>query len=447
MALSRFDLEFTKDGKVFKQAQETALLAGLAGVTDLIVVAHGWNNDMADARKLYDELLGNVNDLLDTRGTAASPAGLKPLAGRTYAVCQVFWPSKKFTDADLIPGGGAASATKASERALLKLLETLKRDPDRLGGKETPTARARAIERAIKAVPKLSTSASARKAFVDALRSTMPKGKSAAEIDDGSAAFFKADPEKLFAGLSGAVVAPGPVSSGGGAAVVGGGGGAAGLGDLVDGFTAGARRIANFVTYYQMKERAGVVGTTGLGPLLVRCRKANPGLRLHLVGHSFGARLVTAAAAALPKQTANVTVSLLQAAFSHNALAADYGKGKPGFYRAVIADARVSGPILITHTKNDQAVGVAYPLASRIANQIAAALGDENDPYGGLGRNGAQRTTEADGHGVVMGGTKTAYTFAPGTVNNLRADSIIKDHGDVRSEAVAYAVLCCTAGI
>jgi hypothetical protein len=62
-------------------------------------------------------------------------------------------------------------------------------------------------------------------------------------------------------------------------------------------------------------------------------------------------------------------------------------------------------------------------------------------------RNGAQRTTEADGHGVVMGGTKTAYTFAPGTVNNLRADSIIKDHGDVRSEAVAYAVLCCTAGI
>jgi hypothetical protein len=46
-----------------------------------------------------------------------------------------------------------------------------------------------------------------------------------------------------------------------------------------------------------------------------------------------------------------------------------------------------------------------------------------------------------------MGGTNTAYVFAPGTVNNRRADSIIKDHGDVRSEAVAYAVLCCTAGI
>jgi hypothetical protein len=39
------------------------------------------------------------------------------------------------------------------------------------------------------------------------------------------------------------------------------------------------------------------------------------------------------------------------------------------------------------------------------------------------------------------------YSFAPGTVTNLRADAIIKDHGDIRGEAVAYAVLCCTGGI
>jgi pimeloyl-ACP methyl ester carboxylesterase len=422
MAVSRFDVEFTKDGDVFKPAQADALLAGLAGVTDLIVLAHGWNNDMADARALYDELVGNLEHLLDARGAAGSPAALKALSGRTYAVCQLFWPSKKFTNADLIPGGGAASATKASDKALLKMLETLKRDPLRLGGKEAPAARVKAIDRAIKAVPKLSTSAAARKTFVDALRTTMPQSKGAREIDDGSAAFLKANPEKLFAALSGAVIAPGAPGNAGGATTLAGGGGAAGLGDLASGFAAGA-------------------------PLLIRCRKANPAMRLHLVGHSFGARLVTAAAAGLPKQTPNVTVSLLQAAFSHNALSGDFGTGKPGFYRAVLADARVSGPIIITHTKNDQAVGVAYPLASRIANQVAAALGDENDPYGGLGRNGAQHTTEAAGHNAVLGGTRTVYSFAPGTVTNLRADAIIKDHGDIRGEAVAYAVLCCTGGI
>jgi len=446
MALARFDVEFTKDGAVFKPAQVDALLVGLTGATDLIIVSHGWNNDMADARSLYDELVGNIERLLDARKKSGSPPALKALAGRSYAVCQVFWPSKKFADADLIPGGGAASATKASDKALATMLEALKRDPVRLGGKDAPAARTKAIDRAIKAVPKLSTSAAARRTFVTALRSTMPRGKHAREIDDGSAAFLKASPEALFAALSGAVIAPGPGTSRGGAATLGGGGGAAGLGDFLSGVTAAARRIANFVTYYQMKERAGVVGSTGLAPLLRRCRRANPSLRLHLVGHSFGGRLVTAAAAGLPTHTPDVTLSLLQAAFSHNALSADFGKGKAGFYRTVLADARVSGPVIITHTKNDQAVGVAYPLASRIANQVAAALGDENDPYGGLGRNGAQHTVEALGHNATLGGRNTTYVFAPGTVNNLRADKVIKDHSDVRSEPVAYAVLCCTGG-
>lgn len=453
MALARFDVEFTKDGDVFKPAQADALVAGLGGVTDLIVLAHGWNNDMADARALYDELVGNIQALLDARADPASPAALKALAGRTYAVCQVFWPSKKFTDAELIPGGGAASAKAASDKALIKALEALKRDPVRLGGKEAPAARVKAIDRAIKAVPKLATSAAARKTFVTALRSTMPKGKGAKEVDDGSAGFLKADPEKLFKAMSGAVVAPGPKVTGGGAATLGGatfgagGGGAAGLGDLVDGITAGARRIANFVTYYQMKERAGDVGSKGVAPLVKRCRKSHPSVRIHLVGHSFGGRLVTAAAAGLAKNTSDVTLSLLQAAFSHNALSANFGKGKAGFYRTVLGDARVSGPVIITHTKNDRAVGVAYPLASRIANQVAAALGDENDPYGGMGRNGAQHTAEALGHNAVMGKKGTAYALVPGTVNNLKADAVIKDHGDVRNEAVAWAVLCCSGGI
>jgi len=94
-----------------------------------------------------------------------------------------------------------------------------------------------------------------------------------------------------------------------------------------------------------------------------------------------------------------VSVSLLQAAFSHNGLSGGFGDGgkDKGFFRAIIDHKRVSGPIIITHTKNDRAVGIAYPLASRIAGQNAAALGDQNDPYGGMGRNGAQNTAEVMG--------------------------------------------------
>jgi hypothetical protein len=46
----------------------------------------------------------------------------------------------------------------------------------------------------------------------------------------------------------------------------------------------------------------------------------------------------------------------------------------------VLGDKRVSGPILITHTKNDKAVGIAYPLASRNPRDLASALGDEMTP-------------------------------------------------------------------
>jgi pimeloyl-ACP methyl ester carboxylesterase len=446
MPLTRLDVEFTKDGDLFRPSQMDALSNGLAGVTDLLVLAHGWNNDMADARALYDELVGNISKLLDARADNAAPENLKALAGRQYAVCQVFWPSMKFADEDLIPGGGAATATVANDRALTRTLEALKHDPSTLGGGQTAaSSRVEVIDRAIGLVPRLDSSQEARREFVGALRSLVEPG-SALEIDDGSADYFRLDPERLFERLSGAVVAPAPTGKGG-ATTVEPAGGAAGLKDLAVGAVAGARRIANFTTYYQMKTRAGLVGHKGLSALLKRCRAAYPDLRLHLVGHSFGGRLVIAAAAALDPNTKNVTISLLQAAFSHNGLSADFGQGKPGGFRPVISEKRASGPIIVTHTKSDSAVGVAYPLASRIANQVAAALGDANDPYGGMGRNGAQRTKEAEGHATELGLVGHHHVFTPGTVNNLLADGVIKDHNDVRSGPVAYAVLCCSGGI
>ena len=108
-------------------------------------------------------------------------------------------------------------------------------------------------------------------------------------------------------------------------------------------------------------------------------------------------------------------MTLLQAAYSHNGLSDNFDdKGTAGFFRSILSEHRVSGPIIITHTKNDTAVGVAYPLVSRIANQVAAALGDQNDPYGGMGRNGAQRTPEADGNATTLGAVGTDLQLLAG---------------------------------
>lgn len=440
MATPTFDVEFTRDGDVFDQAQVQALLDGIGTATDVLVLSHGWNNDKADATALYDELLGNVDKLLDLRNQPAVPAPLKDfvdrLRGRSFVALRIFWPSKRFTDADLIPGGGAASTEAAEENlaAVARILDALKNDPKRLGEPGHAAKRDAAMERAKALLPRLAT-VDAQREFVKQLRSVLDP--SVAEHDDASKGFFEADAETLFSNAAEPVVAPAGTAAGGGAGMTDGG--ATGLGDLLSGVHAAARRIANFATYYQMKSRAGTVGSKGVADVLRRMRAKRPDLRIHLVGHSFGGRLVTAAAHALPANTESVTMSLLQAAFSHNGLAGSFGNGEKGFFRALIDERRISGPIIITHTKNDKAVGIAYPLASRIAGQNAAALGDRNDPYGGMGRNGAQNTQEV-GHAPALGMPGTRYAFQPGRVYNILSD-VVRDHGDVRRIEVAYAVL------
>src|SRR3954471_8024807 len=108
-----FEVEFDKNGKPFSAPELAELQAHIKsqGVTDLIVFAHGWNNDMADARDLYTRLFTEI-------GGAVSKANIPALAGRKFAGAVTLWPSKKFTDADLIPGGGAASLNKDEQRVV-----------------------------------------------------------------------------------------------------------------------------------------------------------------------------------------------------------------------------------------------------------------------------------------------------------------------------------------
>jgi hypothetical protein len=207
------------------------------------------------------------------------------------------------------------------------------------------------------------------------------------------------------------LVEPGAVARGGATAVEFGR--VAGVRDMLKGARAAARRIANFATYYQIKAQADTVGRLGVAQILRRVREQLPTVKLHLVGHSFGGQLVTPAALALPDNTSGVTVSLLQAAISHNGLSGNFLDGQPGFYRDVIAKKRASGPIIITHTKNDRAVGIAYPLASRVTCQ-KCALGDANDPYGGMGRNGALRTVEVSNTERTLKEAGQTYCFAQG---------------------------------
>ena len=443
-----FEVQFNQDGTVHDESEVDAVLGFLGGgeITDLFVISHGWNNDMADARTLYQAYFGQVDALVK----AGHGHGLD---ARKAAVLAVLWPSKRFADEELIPGDAAGVDDLVTNAVLEDQIDNLK------GAFSRPGADA-ALEQARGLIPRLEGSPAARKEFADLVRSVVtpdaaaPPGQKA-EDEDASAAVFQADGEELMDELSKPLVSTRRQRAGDDEDEGGAAGGMDGSGDapqrvgsfeaFLRGQRAAARRLLNYVTYYQMKERAGVVGRDGLNGVLRRVRDSHPKLRLHLIGHSFGGRVVTAAAVGPDdKPSVNVaTMTLLQAAFSHNSFAEKYDGTNPGFFRRLVTDKMVTGPVVISHTVNDTAVGQAYPIASRIAGQDAAAVGDENDRYGGLGRNGAQKTDEAVPGTLLEVGKK--YQFEAGRIYNLRADEHVKHHGDVTGEQIVHAMLAAVA--
>jgi hypothetical protein len=370
---------------------------------------------------------------------------LPSLATRKFAVVAAFWPSKKFTEQELIPGGAASFGNPLEAKALRQRLKELKGFFDHAQANDL-------LKKADALVNELEASAAARKEFADLLRQ-LPNASAHSE-DDGSAQFFAMSGAQLMKTLKDPIALPvqAPSSTGGAAAIVGTSnqnnneGFAAGFGESLSGFFAGGLKLLNYLTFYQMKERAGLVGRNGLNPLL-RVVAALPNApKIHLIGHSFGARLVTATLLGADGQAPlNVaTLSLWQAAFSHNGFSDNFdGNGSQGFFRAVVKRKQVKGATIISHTHNDRAVALAYPLASFISGTNAAALGDANDPFGGLGSNGAQRTPEAINQRLLAVGQP--YAFANGKLYNLLADEFIRGHSDILRPEVAYALLAALA--
>jgi pimeloyl-ACP methyl ester carboxylesterase len=191
-----------------------------------------------------------------------------------------------------------------------------------------------------------------------------------------------------------------------------------------------------------MKIRAGVVGN-GLAAQVLNPVLAD-GKRVHLVGHSFGGRLMTAATAAAEGKISNPT--LLQGAFSHNALSLDPDGPINGAYRSVIDNAKVSGRIAAAHSDHDAAVWIAYPLASRVfrdsyslrlaAGPLGQVLGGPTDRYGAMGANGPQNLPGVS-HSIFTG---TSLPGLQSGVHVLDCTSFVTSHSDVWKQGSAYIV-------
>ena len=407
------EITFDKDGDGPPgQASELVALAR-RGVGDLVVFAHGWNSSPAGATRLCSDFFEPFPGLL-APGVEAGYAG-------------VIWPSMMFTG-EPVP----------DYRALVTVLPEKEPVLDRLTG--------------------LLVTAPADEAAFAEFGALLRELTDVAAGEDGRAGaagprepvpeFLVGDPVEVCALFTEALEADAgrPEDPGPGAGQ--GSGPAEGFGEGLKRYWKGAREVLRQATYYVMKKRAGHVGEFGLGPLLGEVARAAPRLRVHLVGHSMGARLVAYALKGLPSGARPVaSVTLLQGAFSHYAFAArlPHDSGRPGALRDL--QNRVRGPVVACYSRHDTALGVFYPLASRLAGdsasltRAAGLLGSDDPRWAAIGHDGVQAVP-----GTVVRPLATVLREgvpASGCVSVDTAD-VVRSHSDICRAELARVVVSAT---
>jgi hypothetical protein len=293
-----WELTFDADGDPAGR-QRDRLLAGVSErkVRDLIVFAHGWNNDRSGATRLYDRFFAPVPRL--------APAARVGYVG-------VLWPAMRFSD-EPIPDLPRAVAAEAPRRPVLDkdtrhaLLETfpgrailvdqiarlLEQQPPEEAELEEFGRLVRLLVEVVAPGPQALFAADTVAEGVPQSEPEMFAGSSAAACEEFAQALAELEASDAQQGFR----LPNPWD--------------------------GAHELLRQATYYAMKRRAGTVGERGLGRVVGQLAAAAPGVRVHLVGHSFGARLVSFALRGLPEGVRTVkSVTLLQGAFSHYAFAA-----------------------------------------------------------------------------------------------------------------------------
>ncbi|WP_171510497.1 serine-threonine protein kinase [Mycolicibacterium fortuitum] len=427
-----FDAEGDPDPAVVADLKSRISTAGL---TDLIIFSHGWNNDEAAAKSLYERWFGLLAPQLD-------PA-------RTVGFVGLRWPSQLWRD-EPIPdftgpaahdGGGAAALgdevveVPAGPRSLdpAQLDELKDMFPD---GKEQLDA----IDGLLAAPPsndRLPELLDALRAFSAATQTGFNDGEVAAPDAGPGMLAENQDPEQLFTTFAD------ELSNAGVQFDDRAGGGAAGLGDIAGRLWHGAKEALRQLSYWKMKNRAGVVGRRGLGPVIDGLHVEFPDLRIHLVGHSFGARVVSYALAGMSEvQPSPVkAVTLLQGAYSRFTFTERLPFRK-GAGELVGMLNRIDGPLTVCFSSHDRALGTFYPLASAAAGEDAAGADDPLFRWRAMGSHGAYNSSTQS-----LGAKGAAYPFRPGQILNLNAsDVVIEDkspsgaHSDIFHEQLCWVV-------
>ncbi|WP_250003471.1 hypothetical protein [Actinoplanes sp. M2I2] len=395
-----------------RTAAEIVERAASGAFTDLILFSHGWNNDWTEATERYESFVNGYVAQLASRPPADR--------NRRTLLVGLFWPSKPLTSArqrgPAIAGDGpGASADPATAEA--------RADVDELGLQLDPEKADRLYELTQRDRLDPAESRELAELFLPLLT------RDGAETGDSG----RPDPDDVVRGWL-RLAPTGPVAD---LDQLGyypeGTGGALEAGpETAGGFSLDPRQIVRALSVWQMKDRAGVVGEHGVAPMLTQLLAT--GVRVHCVGHSFGAKVVLSAvvnASGPPVRSA----LLLQPAISYLAFAGQVpGTDRPGGYRTALQ--RVELPVLSTFSRNDVPLTKFYHLALLRGRDLGEPDFAGEDPpnryaaLGGFGPGGIDAGEVSRVDILDPGGSYGLEQKGPRVVG-IRATRTIGGHGEV----------------
>jgi hypothetical protein len=409
-------VSFDRNGRCTapRTSQELVERAASGRYSDVVVFSHGWNNDWAQATARYESFVDGYLEVLREYPPADGPR--RPL------LVGIFWPSTALiTESEAAPdiaGDAGVDEEIAAERAIIEEL-----------GQALPAEQAERFYALIQHEdldPGAAREVTAM--FLPLLGSDLTEaGDAEPPTPDEVMASWREEPvvrtvpdldDLGYYGQDG----PGGEERADSAAPE-----AAGL----KGFD--ARDLVRAFTVWQMKDRAGVVGSRGVASLLTDLLD-QPSLPVHCVGHSYGAKVVlTAICAPRNRPTSVRSALLLQPAVSSLCFAEDAGgTGRPGGFHAALE--RVQLPILSTFSAHDVALTRFYQWAMRRGRdvgepEIAGAAPSRYAALGGFGPGGLGAA--ADVVEVLDPGTPYPFNPGPPRVHGIQATRTISSHGDV----------------
>ena len=196
------------------------------------------------------------------------------------------------------------------------------------------------------------------------------------------------------------------------------------------------------LTVRRMKDRAGIVGAHGVGGLLGDLSSTSNTGRLHLIGHSYGCKVLLSALCFRKPPRPVSSLLLLQPAVSYLCFAKDaMGAGHPGGYRVALE--RVEQPILTTFSPRDKPLTAFFHRAlwrgSDFAEKrIAGPPPSRYAALGGYGPGGCKAECQV----VMMKDIGEDYNLEEGTtrIYALNGAKAITSHGDISNRYTWWAL-------